>query len=341
MSVDPTPELIHRPTRAASYRPGAIVGERYRLDRLLGSGGMGTVWAALQLGTDRPVALKILRADHRSTVAARLRFQREARVLGRIDHPNLVAVRELFEDGEPPTQVPVLVMDLLEGQSLAERLANRGRLPLGEVARLLPDALRAIHTAHAAGVVHRDLKPDNLFVVQAASGSESLRVLDFGIAKLIDDDDPTAIAITGKGEVLGTPPYMAPEQLRGESEIDRRVDVWALGVILYEILSGRRPFTGDRFVQFHQRVTSGKRDPMAVAAPDLPRDVTLLVEKMLSVERERRCPDLTEAIEVLERHCRGQAMPESPRRWPRALWVAGLVAIIGLTAVLLLQLLAR
>jgi serine/threonine-protein kinase len=328
----PDPAEMPTPIEITSGRPpprfygvGDVLDGRYRLERHLGSGGMGAVWAARHLGTNRPVALKILRGDLRSSAEARQRFQLEARVLSGIEHPNLVPVRDLFDDHG----APVLAMDLLVGESLGERLSRGGRIELGKVARLIGGALAAIQTAHEDGVIHRDLKPDNFYLVSGAGGDETLLVLDFGIAKLVEEN-PEQVAITGKGEVLGTPPYMAPEQLRGESDLDRRVDVWALGVILYECLSGRRPFTGERFAQFHERVTRGERDPISEAAPDLPRDVIALIERMLTVDRDARCPDLREAIDVMGRHAAtdDRAVPVRRRVGPRAMAAVGLVAVL-------------
>jgi serine/threonine-protein kinase len=283
------------PVAPVVFAPGAELGGRYRLERRLGSGAMGTVWAALHVGTERRVALKILRRDRDDAPTKRLRFLREARLLGRVDHPNLVPVHDVFED----RGVAVLAMDLLDGESLGERLRRDGRLPLAEAARLLVGAFAAVDAAHAAGVVHRDLKPDNLFVTRGPDGP-TLRVLDFGLAKLVRGDDSVP-ALTAAGEVLGTPPYMAPEQFRGEA-IDRRADVWAFGVVLYECLSGQRPFSGERFAQYFERVTTGARAPITEVAPALPRDVAALVERMLAVDARARPADLRQCMAVLRRH---------------------------------------
>jgi serine/threonine-protein kinase len=302
------------PATPIVFAPGAVLGGRYRLERRLGSGAMGTVWAALHVGTERRVALKILRRERDAAPTMRLRFLREARLLGRVDHPGLVPVRDVFED----RGVAVLAMDLLDGESLGDRLRREGRLPLDEAARLLIAASAAVDAAHASGIVHRDLKPDNLFLARGPDG-ETLRVLDFGLAKLVRGDEAVP-PLTAAGEVLGTPPYMAPEQLRGEA-IDRRADVWSLGVVLYECLSGRRPFSGERFAQYFERVTSGARAPIVEVAPALPRDVAALVERMLAVDARARPADLRECVTVLCRHT-----PDARRRRRRT-WSASLLAI--------------
>jgi serine/threonine-protein kinase len=338
LPADPAPPAptanADREAETRDFAAGDLLGGRYRLERPLGGGGMGTVWMATHLGTDRRVAIKLPRRDLLVEPTARARFLREARVLGRIEHENLVPVHDAFEERGRP----VLVMDLLDGESLGDYLRREGRLPLVEVARLFPGALAAVERAHQAGIVHRDLKPDNLFLVRAASGARSLRVLDFGLAKRLDDSasDPAATTtLTGRGEILGTPPYMAPEQLAGDEISDDllpRIDVWSFGVILYECLAGRRPFTAATLSKYALRITAGARDPLSVAAPGLPPDVVALVEKMLAVEPGARCSDLREAIEVLSRHG-GDAADRRDARRPeerakgaprRAMaWVAG------------------
>jgi serine/threonine-protein kinase len=308
------------------FAPGALLGGRYRLERRLGNGGMGTVWAALHVGTDRQVALKVLRRDRGATSAERLRFLREARLLGRIDHPNLVPVRDVFEEGG----VPILAMDLLRGEPLGERLRRQGRLPVGDVARLFVGALEALEAAHAAGVVHRDLKPDNLFV---DGDGERLRVLDFGVAKLVTPDDATVPVLTAPGEVIGTPPYMAPEQLRADPTLDRRVDVWAVGVILYECLAGRRPFVAEKLSGYVEAICAGRRAPLAVAARGLPPDVVRLVERMLTVDREARPATLGEAIAVLRRHAGVASVGAAARRRSGARWAWGLTSVAAVAAI--------
>ena len=315
------PALPSTPS-AAVFAPGAIVGGRYRLERRLGAGGMGTVWAALHVGTDRRVALKVLRRDQ-GRPEARLRFLREARLLGRIDHPQLVAVRDVFEDGG----VPILAMDLLDGESLGDRLRRVGKLSLGEIARLFPGALDALDTAHQAGIVHRDLKPDNLFVERGSDG-ERLRVLDFGVAKLTAVEDG-APALTAPGEVIGTPPYMAPEQLAGSPELDRRVDVWAIGLILYECLSGRRPFVADRLSRYAEHIAAGDRP----ALTEVPAEISALVDGMLAVSTAERIPELRQVSAALVRH----ATPR--RRWPWGL--ASVVVVVVAAACWLVAVRAR
>jgi serine/threonine protein kinase len=274
-----------------------LVVERYRLEYLLGRGGMAEVWAGLHLMTLRRVALKFVVAVCYPTAELRTRMIREARAVCTIRHPNVVEVVDLFElDGE----TPVLVMDRLNGETLARKLAREQRLSLGETARLILPAVSGVGTAHALGIVHRDLKPENLFVARESGGRSVTKVLDFGIAKLIgSSDEGTA---TRTGEVLGTPCYMAPEQALGERAIDHRADVWALGVILYECLSGVRPLAVDTAGQLVKHVLSSDLTPLEVHAPDVPPEVAGLVGRMLASDRKFRPADLREVYQVLLRY---------------------------------------
>jgi eukaryotic-like serine/threonine-protein kinase len=281
---------------------GQVIAERYRLERLLGEGGMGAVWSAVHVVTRKPVALKFIKeSDAARSPQMRRRFQREARAASAVRHPNVVEVHDIVElaDGSP-----VMVMELLEGESLAERLAREGRLSLKDTARLLVPVISAVGTAHATGVVHRDLKPDNIFLSRAGDGAMEVKVLDFGIAKYTpaELDAQTAGGLTQTGAMLGTPYYMSPEQAFGENDIDHRADIWALGVILYECLAGGRPIEGDNTGQIIKVIVTGGVVPLEKRVPALPRDVTELVAKMLTQKREERLGDLREALALLRRY---------------------------------------
>nr|MCU0682558.1 serine/threonine protein kinase [Polyangiaceae bacterium] len=299
----PAPEL----PRELVFAPGVIVGGRYRLERLLGEGGMGIVWAATHTVTRRPFALKLLKAVAGDVSNHTRRLFREARAASAVDHPNIVRVLDVFEqDG-----TPVLVMDLLEGEPLGRRLQRRGPLRLDEVAAIMTPVLSAVAAAHAAGVVHRDLKPDNIFLVGAEGDAVDVRVLDFGVAKMTVFEDQAAESrtLTRTGEVVGTPHYMAPEQFFGEHDIDSRADVWALGVVLYECLAGRRPFSGDSLGQVLKSVTSGEHTPLRQAAPHVPPEFARLVERMLQRERGARPAELRTVAKALQRAAGSPARP--------------------------------
>jgi serine/threonine-protein kinase len=197
---------------------------------------------------------------------------------------------------------PMMVMDLLDGESLGDRLERERALPVAEVAKIMVPVVSAVGTAHALGIVHRDLKPDNLFLVREADGSTTVKVLDFGIAKLTATEGEAAEtgALTKTGSVLGTPYYMSPEQAFGEKDLDYRSDIWAVGIILYECLTGRRPTAGENLGQIFKAITTGGIVPLERAAPQLPPELCALVGRMLSRERAAR-PDLHEVRAVLQR----------------------------------------
>jgi serine/threonine-protein kinase len=277
---------------------GDILAGRYRLEHLLGEGGMGVVWAAIHTVTGRPVALKLMTADA-TTPEARRRFLREARAAAAVRHPNIIEIYDFFdlENGSP-----VMVMELLAGESLANRLEREVQIPLEEAASILLQVAAAVGSAHAVGIVHRDLKPENIFL--AGGSIECVKVLDFGIAKLIPSEGAAARStnLTESGTLLGTPCYMAPEQVFGERDIDHRADIWALGIILYECLSGVLPTRADNVGQIFRIIATGTIPPLADRIADIPPEVAGLVDRMLSRERDTRPPDLREVADVLARH---------------------------------------
>jgi eukaryotic-like serine/threonine-protein kinase len=278
---------------------GTVIGGRYRLDRLLGEGGMGQVWAATHNITGGRVALKFVKAVGDAKAEVHKRFLREARAATLVEHPNVVTIRDVFDHDE----TPVIVMDLLHGETLAALLSREGKLELGDAARLILPVIAAVGAAHEAGLIHRDLKPENVFLSKGQTG-EMVRVLDFGIAKLVrrDVDEFASTAVTQSGTVIGTPAYMAPEQLFGEKDLDYRADVWAIGVMIYEMLAGHRPVDGDNFGQLAKKLLSQSIKPLSEERPDLPDDVVGIVMRMLARERNDRLSDLREAADVLARH---------------------------------------
>jgi serine/threonine-protein kinase len=296
---------------------GAVVAGRYELERPLGQGGMGVVWAARHTVTKKRVALKFLRGPAVLRPDMRRRFLREARAASAVIHPNLVEVHDVFELDD---QVPVMVMELLEGETLGQKIARDGALGLAETCNLLLPVVSAVGTAHAAGVVHRDLKPDNVFLSAKSSGAQDVRVLDFGIAKLVGADFAASETgnITETGSMLGTPCYMSPEQSFGEKDIDHRADVWSLGVMLYECLAGSRPVEGDSIGQVVKRLMTEGIVPIEVITPELPPEVATLIDRMLSRDREGRPDDLREVAAVLERFCAAAPIMFGPARAERS-----------------------
>lgn len=286
--------------RESEMEAGTIVAERYRLNRIIGDGGMGVVWAATHLPSGKDVAVKHLRVEAMSDLKVRKRFVREAKASLSLSHPNVVAVHELLETSDG---IPVIVMDLLEGEPLRALLARDKKLSVEDTARILLPAISAVGTAHAQGIVHRDLKPENIFLARSPSNPEetTTKLLDFGIAKLIQTggDLSTASVITGTWSLLGTPYYMAPEQAIGEKDIDHRADIWALGVILYECLAGIRPAEGKTAGKIFEIILLGGIKKISALAPELPKEIADAVDQMLSREREDRPKSLHEILKIL------------------------------------------
>ncbi|HEV2885168.1 MAG TPA: serine/threonine-protein kinase, partial [Pyrinomonadaceae bacterium] len=221
---------------------GHTLDDKYRLDERLGIGGMGTVYRARHVLIDRPVAVKVLNQRFVEDEAARVRFRREAKAAGRLQHQNAVTVTDF---GQTPDGYVYLVMELLEGRTLRDVLAKEAPLDTARSVALMLQVAAAVAAAHEAGIIHRDLKPANIFIVQRMEVPAVVKVLDFGIAKLaadaLDDDDPKTL--TQVGAMIGTPRYMSPEQCDG-IDLTPASDVYSLGVILYEMLTGTAPFSG-------------------------------------------------------------------------------------------------
>jgi len=237
------------------------VGGKYRLERQLAGGGMGSIWVAFDSVLQRRVALKFMASTYADLRTAREQFEREALAAAQLQHPNVVSIYDYGIEGSSP----YIVMELLEGEDLEARLARQGRLSPSAVALLLHPIARALAAAHGAGIIHRDLKPANLFLARAGS-DEVAKVLDFGLAEILSAGAPVPGQPQG---LMGTPRYMAPEQLRGENPLDHRADVWSLAVVVYRALTGQFPFQAETYGELLQQVTTGVPAPIAQAAPEL------------------------------------------------------------------------
>lgn len=259
---------------------------------------MGEVWSATHVVTGRRLAIKRLLCPSSGSAfdAARARFLLEARSACAVDHPNVVQV---FDVVEQTREAPFIVMELLEGETLATRLRREHVLPWATLANLLLPVVSAVGTAHARGIVHRDLKPSNIFLVHAATPTPEVKVLDFGIAKWMGASCGLDGPKTETGSTLGTPSYMAPEQATGDRNIDHRADIWSLGVIAYECLSGARPIEGENPTQMMLRLLSSGIMPIERLVPQLPEGWASLVGRMLSRDAGRRPSDLREVYDVL------------------------------------------
>ncbi|AKT39949.1 serine/threonine-protein kinase [Chondromyces crocatus] len=218
---------------------GTIIADRFRLVRTLGEGGMGSVWLAEHLGLDVPCAVKLIQGEALGSDEVRRRFEREAKIAAQIRSPHVVHILDhgVWED------TPYIAMEFLEGEDLEQRLSRLGRLDSGDVVSIATQVARALSKAHAAGLVHRDLKPANIFLA-SDDDREIVKVLDFGIAK---DVTPTVTSTTKTGALLGTPVYMSPEQAQGVRAVDHRSDLWSLGVVVFECLTGQLPFMSEAF----------------------------------------------------------------------------------------------
>ncbi|HEY4158395.1 MAG TPA: serine/threonine-protein kinase, partial [Polyangiaceae bacterium] len=264
-------------------RVGQIVAGKYRIERLIGRGGMGEVYEARHLVVGRRFAIKFLQERRALAPDSATRFLLEAQAAGALDSEHITAVLDFdrAQDG-----APFLVMEYLSGESLARILAREGRLPVPRALDILLQVGGGLEVAHEARIVHRDLKPDNLFVVRRADGSDLVKILDFGIAKLLGDG-PDA-GTTHSGAVLGTPFYMAPEQARGEKTVDHRVDIYALGVIGYEVLSGQKPHPGDGYNAILAHILTQPVLPLHALRPDLPSGLAAVIERALAFDPAAR-----------------------------------------------------
>jgi serine/threonine-protein kinase len=223
-----------------SLDPRISVAGKYRLERPLATGGMGAIWRAWNTQLDVPVAVKLVSPALPASRAVLARFEREARAAAQIRSPHVV---QIFEHGVHEG-TPFIVMELLDGEDLGARMRRAGRLSLLDTTRIVREIARALQRAHAMGIVHRDLKPANVFLARAGDeeGEEIVKVLDFGIVKSLSEVVESGVTMIG--EVVGTPHYMSPEQARGASSVDHRSDLWALGVIAYQALTGHGAFRG-------------------------------------------------------------------------------------------------
>jgi serine/threonine-protein kinase len=277
--------------------PGEIIGQRYCVDDQLGRGGMGMVFAAHEVSSGQRVAIKVMRPSEDMDLDAVRRFAREGRLAGSIGNPHIARV---LDGGWLSESAPYLVLERLDGRSLASLLHHEGTLPVPQAVDWALQVCEGIAAAHAAGVVHRDLKPSNLFIAQQPDGSTILKVLDFGIAKAARDELRTLGSdLTQSQLLLGSPRYMSPEQLRSARDVDARTDIWALGLILHQMLTGKSAFPSDS-VGAHLAAII-ERSPVALRAhlPAAPSGLERAIARCLQKDLARRHQDMAELARAL------------------------------------------
>jgi eukaryotic-like serine/threonine-protein kinase len=291
-SFDSTAIVVPGTAGNPRYIEGSVVAQKYRLVRILGEGGMGAVWVAQNLTLGVQVALKLIRSEIEGRVdGLSERLLTEARAAASIGHP---AIIQVFDFGLTEHSEPFIAMELLHGDSLAQMLKKRGRIAAGRSVRTLLPVIEALVVANQRGIVHRDLKPDNIFLAQQANRVQP-KVLDFGIAKL---SEGFSANLTCEGTVLGSPAYMSPEQARGENNVDSRTDIWALCVVLYEMIAGTQPFSGKNWHGLMWAIMEGKPKTLAEHDIEEPALWTIL-QRGLSKEREHRFSSMFEFGQAL------------------------------------------
>jgi serine/threonine protein kinase len=283
----------------APVREGDILDGKYRVERVLGIGGMGVVVAARHLQLDQRVALKFVLPTAMESTEAVERFAREARAAVRLRSEHVARVLDV---GTLPGGAPYMVMEYLDGRDLAEVIEQRGPLPAADAAYFVMQACEAIAEAHALGIVHRDLKPRNLFVTTRIDGQPLVKVLDFGISKATAAPGSAGdLSLTRTTSIMGSPNYMSPEQLRSSKLVDARTDVWALGIILYEALTGRVPFEAETVTQLCAMVLQDAPRPLEEQRADLPPGLSAVVMGCLEKDPARRTPSVSALARALER----------------------------------------
>ncbi|HET7543938.1 MAG TPA: protein kinase [Polyangiaceae bacterium] len=298
---------------------GQILAGKFRIERVLGQGGMGIVVAATHLQLDERVALKFLLPEALVNPEAVERFAREARAAVKIKSEHVARVSDV---GTLESGSPYMVMEYLQGEDLAACVRRAGALAVPDAIELLLQACEAIAEAHALGIVHRDLKPANLFITRRVDGSACIKVLDFGISKVTTPSATPEFAMTKTSTVMGSPLYMSPEQMSSTRSVDQRTDIWALGVILYEMLTGRVPFDADTMPQLCGMVLQDPPRPIHELRPDLPRALEQVLLRCLEKNREHRFNNVAELAFALAPF--GQpAAQRSAERIARVLGAAG------------------
>ena len=271
-------------TNESPVKPGDMLAGKYRVERLLGMGNMGVVVAATHIALKQRVALKFMLPTKAAGQEQHARFLREAQAAVRLKTQHVARVSDV---GTLDSGAPYMVMELLDGRDIAAVLQERGPLPVYEAVDYILQACEAVAEAHASNIVHRDIKPANLFLTRGLDGKPCVKVLDFGISKHGDE-----VKLTQEEAVLGSPLYMSPEQIRSSGTVDARTDVWALGVVLYELVAGRTPFHAERILELVTKVNFEPPTRLSALRPDAPPGFAGVLMQCLEKDRERRMPSV-------------------------------------------------
>jgi eukaryotic-like serine/threonine-protein kinase len=273
---------------------GTVLEGAYRIEGMLGEGGMGAVYAATQLRLDKRVAVKVMARELAANPEALARFHREAQITSGLGHPHIVQV---FDFSTTPTGEPFLVMEFLEGEGLDHRLRRVGRLPLKDVVHIVKQVSSALAATHAKAIVHRDLKPGNIYLLGVAGEKDFVKVLDFGISKV----RAASTKLTRTSSIMGTPNYMSPEQAKGNTDdIDESTDQWALACIAWECICGEGPFGGENVPSILFHIVHEPPPPLAVKLPNLAPQVEAVLVRALAKNKSERFPSVGDFAEALE-----------------------------------------